>query len=396
MKRLSGALLAASVGLSLSGLPTYATVIGGYMQTNLVSDLPIPGTVTDPNLQNPWGVSESATSPLWISDQAAGVATLYTIGPTGLTATPAGGPLVVPIPPAATPPNGPTGQVNNSIGGVATTSFVITQTGASAAAHFIFADLNGGIYAWAAAPNPAQLQPSTVLPGAVYTGLAIGGTTSTPFLYAANGGANPGIEVFNGSFTPVTLPIGAFGTPPAIAALGLVPFNVQNINGMIYVTYALPGHAAETMAMGGEGGVAVFTASGTLVSSFTSPDLASPWGIALAPANFGPFSNDLLVGNFAYGDLSNVGGEINAYDPTTGAFLGTLDSNPAWEGLWALTFGNGGSGGNPDILYFTTGLNAEADGLFAAVSFVPEPSGLAMLATALAALFCLRRAWYRQ
>jgi uncharacterized protein (TIGR03118 family) len=390
MKHLSSVLLAASVGLSLSGMPTHATVIGGYTQTNLVSDLPIPGTVTDPNLQNPWGVSESATSPLWISDQAAGVATLYTIGPTGLTATPAGGtpPLVVPIPPAATPPNGPTGQVNNSIGGVATTSFVTDQSGTPTPAHFIFASLNGGIYAWAAAPNPALLAVSGPT-GAVYTGLAIGGTTAAPLLYAADNSLGT-IDVFNGSFAPVSLGATAFSNP--FTSLGLVPFNVQNINGMIYVTYALPGHGPETTAAGGEGAVAVFTANGALISSFTSPDLASPWGIALAPANFGPFSNDLLVGNFAYGTnpitgmINPAGGEINVFDPNTGAFLDTLDSVSAWEGLWALTFGNGGSGGNPDILYFTTGLNAETNGLFGAVSFVPEPSGLALLATALALL----------
>jgi uncharacterized protein (TIGR03118 family) len=396
MKYVNSVLLAASVGLSLSGLPTHATVIGGYTQTNLVSNLAIPGTVTDPNLQNPWGVSESATSPLWISDQAAGVSTLYNLGPTGLTATPVSPPSPVSIPTVATPPNGPTGQVNNSIGGVATTSFVVTQTGAPTAAHFIFADLNGGIYAWAGGPNPAQLQPSTMLPGAVYTGLAIGGTTSTPFLYAANGGANPGIEVFNGSFANVTNTMfaGKFVDPNLPA--NYVPFNVQNINGDIYVTYAPATMGADrtpqTMATAGQGFVDVYDAAGNLLQRLISGgELAAPWGIALAPAGFGTFGGDLLVGNFSYAD-----GQIDVFNPDTGAFIATLDSNPAWEGLWALTFGNGGSGGNPDILYFTTGLNAEADGLFAAVSFVPEPSGLAMLVTALAAVFGLRRARDRQ
>src|SRR5271170_278056 len=150
MKRLNSVLLAASIGLSLSGLPANAGPIVGYQQTNLVSNVPGVAAVTDSNLQNPWGVSESATSPLWISDQHAGVATLYTV--TGLSATPAGGtpPLVVTVPT-------PTGQVNNSIGGVATTSFVTNQSGTPTAAHFIFASLNGNIYAWAAAPNPAAM-----------------------------------------------------------------------------------------------------------------------------------------------------------------------------------------------------------------------------------------------
>jgi hypothetical protein len=117
MKRLYTALLIASVGLGLSKMPANAAAMAPYIQTNLVSDIPGLAPITDPNLQNPWGVSESAASPLWISNQAAGVATLYTVN--GLTATPAGGPLVVTIPPAATPPNGPTGQVNNN-----TASFV--------------------------------------------------------------------------------------------------------------------------------------------------------------------------------------------------------------------------------------------------------------------------------
>jgi uncharacterized protein (TIGR03118 family) len=164
-----------------------------------------------------------------------------------------------------------------------------------------------------------------------------------------------------------------------------VPFDVRDIGGQVYVTYALPGHSAETTAAGGEGAVAIFSESGTLLSSFTSPDLASPWGIALAPANFGEFSNDLLVANFAYGNLSSAGGEINVYNPTTGAFLDTLDSDPSFQGLWALTFGNGGNGGNPDVLYFTTGLGSESGGLLAAIS-VPEPSALVQFGTALGLL----------
>lgn len=394
MRRLRSVLFGAFVGLGLTASVANATVLPPYSQTNLVSNLALPGVVQDPNLQNPWGVSESATSPLWISDQAAGVATLYTLN--GLTATPAGGtpPLVVSVPALATPPNGPTGQVNNSTGGVATTSFNITQSGTLAPAHFIFANLNGTISAWTAAPNPAQIQVTT--PGATYTGLAIGGTVAAPFLYAANGAQNR-IDVFDGTFTNVTgTPqfAGKFANP--FTGDGLVPFNVQNIGGDIYVTYAPATIGAnrtpQTMATAGQGAVAEFDTGGNLIHTVinfdqTGSHLASPWGIALAPAGFGPFGGDLLVGNFSYSL-----GEIDAYNPVTGAFLGTLDSNAAWQGLWALTFGSGSaSGGSSDILYFTTGLNAETNGLFAALSVVPEPSTLALLGAGVLSLCAWRR-----
>jgi|HubBroStandDraft_2_1064218.scaffolds.fasta_scaffold83269_1 uncharacterized protein (TIGR03118 family) len=393
MRRLQSVLLGAFVGLGLTASIANATVLPPYSQTNLVSNLALPGVVQDPNLQNPWGVSESATSPLWISDQAAGVATLYTLN--GLTATPAGGPLVVTIPALPTPPNGPTGQVNNSIGGVATNSFMITQSGTLAPAHFIFANLNGTISAWTAQP-PAAAQIQVTTPGATYTGLAIGGTVSVPFLYAANGAQNR-IDVFDGTFTNVNgTPqfAGKFANP--FSSDGLVPFNVQNIGGDIYVTYAPATIGAnrtpQTMATAGQGAVAEFDTNGNLLRTVINFDqigshLASPWGIALAPAGFGPFGGDLLVGNFSYSL-----GEIDAYNPVTGAFLGTLDSNAAWQGLWALTFGSGSaSGGSSDILYFTTGLNAETNGLFAALSVAPEPSTLALLGAGLLSLYAWRR-----
>jgi uncharacterized protein (TIGR03118 family) len=353
-----------------------ATVLSPYFQTNLVSDISGLAPVTDPNLQNPWGVSESATSPLWISDQHAGVATLYTIHL--LSATPAGGvpPLVVTIPPTASGPQGPTGQVNNSN----TSAFLVNGT----SARFIFANLNGTISAWNGVGTNAIIQATS--PGAVYTGLAIGNVGTTPFLFAANGAGSGSINVFDSTFANVTSTTfaGKFIDPNLPS--GYVPFNVQNIGGNVFVTYAPAGRAAQTGAIAGQGFVSEFDTSGNFIRRVISDSaLAAPWGITLAPASFGPFGGDLLVGNFSY-----VDGAIDAFDPTSGAFLATLDSNPAWQGLWALRFGNGVTGGDPNILYFTTGLNSEQDGLFAALA-VPEPSTLSLLGTGILGFFALRR-----
>ena len=224
-------------------------------------------------------------------------------------------------------------------------------------------------------------------PGAIYTGLAIGNDTSGPLLYAANGAQNR-IDVFDGSFAPTTVSGGFVDNDPALA--GLVPFNVQNIGGDIYVTYAPPGRAAQIAAPEGSGAVAVFDTSGNLVRTLiTDTALAAPWGITLAPAGFDGFGGELLVGNFSF-----VASAINAFDPTTGDLLGTipidLGSNRP-GGLWARSFGNGAAGGDPNILYFTEGINGEANGLFAAIAAVPEPATLGTLAAGLLALAFVRR-----
>lgn len=183
--------------------------------------------------------------------------------------------------------------------------------------------------------------------------------------------------------SPLTLGAGAFNNPFP----GLVPFNVQNIGGKIYVTYAPPGRPAQISATEGQGGVAVFDSNGNLLQTLINGStLASPWGITLAPASFGTFANDLLVGNFSF-----AAGEINAFDPTTGAFRGQVLSDPNFQGLWDLTFGNGGSGGDPNILYFSTGLNGESDGLFAALT-APEPSSLVLIIVSALSVWVFRRA----
>jgi hypothetical protein len=192
------------------------------------------------------------------------------------------------------------------------------------------------------------------------------------FLFAANPKQGR-IDVYNTSFVFQSLGPNAFQDPSLPA--GLVPFNVDNINGVLYVTYATAGlPAARKSAPEGVGAVAAFDTSGNFIMQVTSGGkLASPWGITLAPPTFGQFGGDLLVGNFSY-----QAGEINAFDPVSGAYLGTLaDENgntllSGSQGLWYLTFGNGGNGGLADTLYFTAGLNAETDGLFGAIIPTPE------------------------
>jgi uncharacterized protein (TIGR03118 family) len=361
------ALLAAGVVAALgSGTqPTKA----GYIQTNLVSDIPGLAIITDSVLVNSWGISHSPTSPFWISDQKTNKSTLYKVTDSTnvskvIINPPAG---FVAIPTTDTGPQGPTGQVNNTN----TASF---QLPSGTSSRFIFADLNGTISGWAGGPSSTKM---VTTPGAVYTGLAI--NTAGTRLYAANS-AGGSIDVFDSSWMSIP---GGF-TDPNLPA-GYVPFNVEDINGKIYVTYAPKGRPAQTAATAGQGIIDVFDENGgSLQRLITGSKLAAPWGLALAPAGFGQFGGDLLVGNFSF-----LASEINAFDPVTGTLEGTIPVDPGAGntpgGLWGLIFGNGVSGGNPNVLYFADGINGESDGLFAAIS-VPEPPSLLLLVAALSLL----------
>jgi uncharacterized protein (TIGR03118 family) len=318
-----------------------------FVQRNLVSDIAGVARITDRNLVNPWGLAAGPTTPLWAADNGADVSTLYSGAVNG--SIPRIMPLVVGIPGGA-----PTGVVFNP-----TSGFVVHNGPASAPANFIFDSEAGKIAAWSQRVPPmtqAQLVVST--PGAIYKGLAMATTRKQgTLLYAADfHGAK--IDVFDDHFAPVTLP-GAFvdrGLPA-----GFAPFNVQELRGRLYVTYAKQDAAAEDDVKGpGLGFVDVYNTQGRLLKRLVSQgNLNAPWGLVIAPKRFGGFGGELLVGNF--GD-----GKINAYDPRSGRFEGQLvnqDGNPIQiDGLWALRFGNG-TFGTPNGLLFSAGIGDEEHGL---------------------------------
>jgi uncharacterized protein (TIGR03118 family) len=266
----------------------------------------------------------------------------------------------------------PTGQIFNG-----TSDFVISAGGQGGPARFITASLDGVIAGWnpnVPAPGSSQAFVAASIPGAVYTGLAIGTSSSgANFLYAANQSTGK-IDVFDKDFKLVTpTPGGAFEDPDLLPGSPFRAFNIQNLNGTLYVTYDKVVTSGGITDREHDGIVDAFDTNGNFLRRVVTGGVNAPWGLALAPANFGKFSNALLVGNFGFGD-----GKINAYDPNTGQFLGNLteaNGNPlAIEGLWAIAFGNGGSGGDTNALYFAAGMNrtgpnsfGAADGLFGSI-----------------------------
>jgi len=330
-----------------------------YKQTNLVSDGFVSAATPDMHLKNPWGMAAFPGGPFWIADNGTGVSTLYD-GAGHIV------PLVVTIPPrkgsAAGTTATPTGMVWNPNG----QQFLVAP---KLAALFIFATEDGTISAW----NP-NADPNAILEvdnseggsGAVYKGLALATNSTGVFLYATNfrGGT---IDVFDSKFQPAKLS-GSFKDPRI--PWGYAPFGIALIDGNLFVTYALQDAAKHDDQSGpGRGFVDVFDTDGHLIRRFASRGvLNSPWGIARAPLNFGPASGDILVGNF--GD-----GRISAFD-SNGEFRGQL-RNPngravSIPGLWSIAFGFE-SGATPNFLYFTAGLNDEADGLFGSLQPVFAP-----------------------
>jgi uncharacterized protein (TIGR03118 family) len=351
------------------------TLAQHYTQENLVSNVAQPANADgtnvtiDPNLKNAWGLARGAASPWWVNNDGTGTSTLYSGA--GVTT-----PLVVTVPNAksVTTPSSPTGIIFNG-----TTDFPLA---ANNPASFIFATKNGTISGWGppatpVTPNSAGVGQSTAITkvdeskeGAVFTGLTWFEKDGTHFLVAANF-SQKRIEEFNTTFSRVNVPRGAFEDERI--PFDFAPYNVQAVGATIVVTYAKQNSTkdgADDNCREQCGFVDVFTNDGRLLQRLEDGSwLQAPWGVALAPQDFGFFSHDLLIGN-------RFSGTIAAFDATSGKFLGNLlnasGAPIAIDGLWGLEFDNRGSNeagteSHPSTgpaLFFAAGINGYADGLF--------------------------------
>jgi uncharacterized protein (TIGR03118 family) len=345
--------LATALGMLVIAAATAGCASGSfYRQRNLVSDIPaIPAEHHDPQLVNPWGIAFNPFGFVWVADNGSGVSTLY--DGNGVKQS-----LVVTIPGTMAGVRGrPTGIV--FYGGM---EFIVSRNNVSAPARFLFASEDGGIAGWAptVAPTEAIRVVDNSGKGAIYKGLALSANGTGARLYATDF-HNARVDVFDGMFNPVTLPGTAFDDPGIPA--GFAPFGIQAINGDIYVSYAKQDEDAEDDVPGpGFGFVSVFDPDGRFLRRLiTRGELNAPWGMALAPEGFGRFGSRLLVGNF--GD-----GAINAFDIATGKFVGELRGahhRPIRiEGLWGIAFGNGLQNQPVDTLFFASGPDDEAHGLY--------------------------------
>jgi uncharacterized protein (TIGR03118 family) len=332
-------LFAAVLGLMLP-LATSTVFAQHYVNAALVRNL-APAKHVDPQLVNPWGLVYGPGSPFWVSDAGSGLSTLY--DGTGVKQG-----LVVTVPPASgTAKGSPTGIVYNG-----SPEFQISNWTSA----FLFSTLDGTISGWSHFdPNNALIGVNNSGSGSSYTGLAITSKPSGNFLYAADF-ANNKVDVYNGTFKFVT----SF-TDKNLPA-GFAPFGIQDIGGMVYVAFAATN--------GGAGGyIDIFQENGSFVKTLISgAPLNQPWGFAVAPSNFGPLSNTLLISN------NTNTGTINGFNLTTGAFVGTivnaLGKPYKINQLWGIEFGGGTpANGKTNQLFYTAGPKNNANGLFGVISF---------------------------
>ena len=372
LKSLRLLIVAAAVAMLYPG----ATFAQHYTQVNLVSDMPGAAAVQDPSLVNPWGLSRSSGSPWWVSNNGTGTSTLYT----GAGAIiPINGNGIVTIPP---PKNAPAGTISTPTGTVfnGSSDFVLPN-GKPAA--FLFATEDGTISGWnggTAAVLVVDNNKNGSPNGAVYKGMTTAEINGKRFLYVTNFRAGR-VEVYDASFRRVPLLPEAFdsgrdgdndgddGGSGQRIPNGYAPFNIQNIGGSLFVTYAKQdAERHDDVAGDGNGFVEIFTAAGRHVGHLEhGPWLNSPWGVVWTPRDFGLFSNTILVGNFG-------SGWVAAFNGFTYKFIGfmkaTDNSILTIDGLWSLTFGNGASAGPSTTLFFSAGPDHESHGLFGTLTAV--------------------------
>jgi len=356
--------------LSLFFLPV-VTPAQHYKQTNLVSDLAGMAPVTDPNLKNPWGLTRSpGGSPFWVANNNSGTSTLYDGSGNPFPPPSKGGPLVVTVPPPGFAPgtqSAPTGVVFNG----SATDFLIAP---GVSAHFIFATEDGTISGWAGGQNAVLVVDNSdkgSANGAVYKGATSGEINGKKYLYVTNF-RSAKVEVYDTNFKRVHLGEEAFDADHI--PRGFAPFNIQNIGGTLFVTYAkqdAPRH--DDVAGAGLGFVEIFTTEGKHIGHLQHGDwFNAPWGVVWTTRDFGEFSNAILVGNFG-------SGWIAAFNGFTYKFMGFVkapdDSILTIDGLWSLTFANDGTAGLANTLYFTAGVNGEQDGLFGMITPVDGLDG---------------------
>ena len=342
MKRHSlphGRSLAALVAVMALGVLAPAAEDNSYTAHNLVADTPGTADHTDPNLVNAWGLAASPTSPWWVADNGTDVSTIYRADGTAV-------PLIVQV------PSRPTGLVFWSF---------------TMRAVFVFATEVGTIRGW----HPTQGNQTVILAdrsgeGAIYKGLAISSTTGGDRFYAADF-HNARVDVFDGSFTLVT---NAGFVDPDLPA-GYAPFGIQNIGGRIFVTYAKQDEDAEDEIAGqGRGFVDAYDLAGNLLARVAQHgQLNAPWGLAMAPANFGRFSGDLLVGNFGDGQINAYQEMPNGHFEHRGELRDADGKSLTIDGLWAIQFGHGTPNNGPtNTLFFAAGPDDEMHGLFGAIT----------------------------
>jgi uncharacterized protein (TIGR03118 family) len=356
------------MGVLAAALSTWAlaqTAPNTFLVHKFVSDLAGVADHQDPNLVNPWG-NGFGQSPFWVGNNGTGTSTLY-------DGTGAAKSLIVDIPAAGGAKTG--GPVSGVIFNTASSNTAAFAVAAGKPASFLFCSEDGLITGWnsSVSSTEAEVLFDNSASGAVYKGCVLGGTTASPLLFAANFHSG-NVDVFDGTLTPVHI-ASAFANPSIPA--GFAPFNVAIFGGNVYVTYAKQDAAQHDDVAGpGNGYLALFDQTGKLVVTLVSNGaLNSPWGLAVAPATFGPFPGALLIGNF--GD-----GKINAYNLTNGDWLATLNDPTgaaiAFPGLWSLNFGSGADSEDPGTLYFTAGIGGgpnndpvESHGLLGSIQPIP-------------------------